>query len=81
MCSQMLMHAIAHGGWMDTVRESALEVDAGRKNSLLRLRLEAESVLWLAFQRDALPTDLSPPHCPVVRCHETESCKKTGLLS
>ena len=25
------MHAIAHGGYTDTVRESALKVDSGRK--------------------------------------------------
>ena len=30
-CTQMLMHAIAHGGCTDTVRETALEVDSGRK--------------------------------------------------
>ena len=30
-CAQMLLHAIAHGGCTDTVRESALEVDFGRK--------------------------------------------------
>ena len=30
-CSQMLMHAIANGGCTDTVRESALKVDSGRK--------------------------------------------------
>ena len=30
-CAQTLMHAIAHGGCMDTVKESAMEVDTGRK--------------------------------------------------
>ena len=30
-CAQMLMHAIAHGDRTDTVRESALEIDSGRK--------------------------------------------------
>ena len=30
-CAQMLMHAIAHGGRMDTLRESALKGDSGRK--------------------------------------------------
>ena len=30
-CAQLLMHAIAHGVCTDTVRESALEVYAGRK--------------------------------------------------
>ena len=30
-CTQMLMYAIAHGGCADTGRESAPEVDSGRK--------------------------------------------------
>ena len=30
-CAQMLVHAIAHGGCTDTVRESAPEVDSRRK--------------------------------------------------
>ena len=30
-CAQMLMHVIAHGGCSDTERESALDVDSGRK--------------------------------------------------
>ena len=30
-CAEMLMHAIAHGGCTDTVRESAPEADSGRK--------------------------------------------------
>ena len=29
----MLMYAIAHGGFTDTVREAALEFDSGRKIS------------------------------------------------
>ena len=35
---------------MDTVRESALEVDSGEKNPLLHRRVEPASVLCLAFQ-------------------------------
>ena len=31
MCALMLMHGIAHEGCTDTVRESALKVDSGRK--------------------------------------------------
>ena len=31
MCAQVLMHVIAHGGCMDTVRESALGADSGRE--------------------------------------------------
>ena len=30
-CTQMLLHAISHEGCTDTVRESALNVDSGRK--------------------------------------------------
>ena len=30
-CAQMLLHAIAHEGCTDTVRESTLKVDSGRK--------------------------------------------------
>ena len=30
-CADMLIHAIAQGGCTDTVRQSALEVDSGRK--------------------------------------------------
>ena len=31
MCKQMLMHVIAHRGFTDTVRESALKADSGGK--------------------------------------------------
>ena len=31
MCAQLLMHALAHGGCTNTVRESALKVDSVRK--------------------------------------------------
>ena len=47
-CAQMSMNAIAHGGCTDTVRESALKVDSGRK------------IHCLAFQPDVLPTELFP---------------------
>ena len=30
-CAQMLMHATPHRGYTDVIRESALEVDSGRK--------------------------------------------------
>ena len=31
MCAKMLMHAIAHGSYVDIVRESAQKVDFERK--------------------------------------------------
>ena len=57
--SQMLMYTIAQGGCTDTVRESALEIDCGRK-ILCRTGdpNPRQSVLRLAFQSDALPTEL-----------------------
>ena len=59
---QMLMHVIAHGGCTDTVRESALKADSGRKKIPCRTRgLEPASVLRQAFQSDALPTELLAP--------------------
>ena len=56
---QTLMHAIAQGGCTDTVRESALEIDCGRK-ILCRTGdpNPRQSLLRLAFQSDALPTEL-----------------------
>ena len=59
------MHAIAHGGWTDTVRESALEVDSGRKEIILpHSGLEPTSLSRQAFQSDALPTELYPRPTP-----------------
>ena len=58
-CTQMLMHAIAHGGCTDTVRESALKVDTGKK-SLAARGLEPASVLRLAFQSDTCLLYTSP---------------------
>ena len=54
MCAQMLKHAIAHRGCMDTIRESALEVDSGRWNP--------HQYCALTFQSDAVPTELMPPY-------------------
>ena len=42
LVSQMLMHATAHCGCMDTVRESALEADPGGKNPLPHQGLELQ---------------------------------------
>ena len=60
------MHAIGHRGCTYTVRESALEL---RKLTLGEKSLAASgtqgstvSVLCLAFQSDALPTELPLPH-------------------
>ena len=50
-CTQTLMHAIAHGGCTDTVRESAL----WEKNPLPHLGIEPASA---ACRSDVLPTEL-----------------------
>ena len=51
--AQLLMHAIAHGGCTDTRKRVCTE------NPIPHRGLEPESVLRLAFQADALPTELS----------------------
>ena len=58
----MLMHAIAHGGLYGHRKE----VFTGtwlweKKNPLLHQGLEPVSVVGLAFQSDAVPTELSLP--------------------
>ena len=65
MCAQMLMHAIAHRGCTDAIRESALKADSGRKDPVPHQALKPVPVLHLAFQLDTLPTKLSAPrdHC------------------
>ena len=60
MYAHTLMHAIAHGGCTNTVRESALEVD-WEKNPLLHQGLEPASLFGLAFQSDTLPAKLFLP--------------------
>ena len=61
-CAQMimLMHAIAHGGCTETVRESALEVDSGRKIPCCTGDSNPREYCARAFQSDALPTELFP---------------------
>ena len=57
------MHTIAHEerergeGGTDTVRESSLKVDSGRKIPCRTRRIEPESA---ARRSDALPTELHP---------------------
>ena len=53
MCTQMLMHVIAH---KYSIRESALKVWLWEKNPLLHWGLKHVSVLRLFFQLDVLPT-------------------------
>ena len=52
----------------DTVKESAPEVDSGRKKTCRNLGLEPASVLRLAFQSDALPAELFPPRNDTMQC-------------
>ena len=48
-------YATAHAGSANTVRESALKVDSGRKIPIThRQRIESASVLCLAFRSGAL---------------------------
>ena len=55
------MHAIAPDGCTDTVRESALKADSGRKISYGTGDSNLRQYSALAFQSDALPTELFPP--------------------
>ena len=56
-CAQTLAHAIAQEGNTDTVRESALKVDSGKKIPLPHRGIEPASA---ACRSDALPTELHP---------------------
>ena len=60
ICTQTLMHAIAHGGCVDMVRESTLEVSSGRKipchtGDLNPYQYCAWLFIWMLYQ-------LSYPH-------------------
>ena len=59
-CAQMLMHATAHGGRTNTVRESALKLTLG-ENTLQHGAIKPASVLRLFFSVRC-STTLSPPH-------------------
>ena len=64
--AQTLMHVITQGNCTDTIRESVLKADTGRekkkkkKKKLPHRGFEPATVLRLAFQPDALPSELSP---------------------
>ena len=61
--THMLMHAIAHGGYTETVKESALggaDSEIETERTLPHRGLEPVSVLRLVFLSDALPAELSP---------------------
>ena len=62
-CAQMLVHAIAHGGCPDTIKESALKFTQGEKSLAAPGTLTQVSIrlLCLAFQLDILPTKLRLP--------------------
>ena len=61
------MYAIAHVGCTDTVRESALKVDSGRKIPDLTGDSNLRQYGALAFYLDARPTELPPPHLLISR--------------
>ena len=77
MYAQMLVHAIVHESCTDTVRESALEIDSGKKKkeeegkkinkkkslaaSKTRTRVSIAPVFLFLFWLKALPVELSPP--------------------
>ena len=64
--AQIVFMRLHTGDCADTVRESARKVVSGReKNPLLHRGFEPASVLRLAFQSDAPPTELSPPQLSV----------------
>ena len=72
-CTQMLMHTVALEGCTDTVKDSALEFDSGRRRKNLPYGgLESVIVLRLAFQSDAPPTE---PKTKTDRQTETETEK------
>ena len=55
MCTQMLMHMVAHKGCTYVIRESALKIDSGRK--ILQWGIEPVSV---ANRYDTVPPELHP---------------------
>ena len=62
-CVQMLMHAIAHGGCTDTVRESALKVHSKKIPSRTGDSNPSQYFAW-RFGRMLYPlTSTSPPSC------------------
>ena len=56
------------GDCADTVRESALKADCGRKLPCCIGDSNPCQYCTIAFQSDALPTELSPPPPPIVNC-------------
>ena len=63
-CAQMLMHATAHGGRTNTVRESALEADSGRKYLAARgnqTRIGVASVFFGQMLYHSIPTPFQVP--------------------
>ena len=90
--AQMWMHAIAHRGSANTVGESALKVDFGKKNPLPHRGLEPASVWRLTVRRDALCNHCAVPlpnngmckpsasTCVYAKwCHQMQSVKQPVL--
>ena len=66
-CAQMLLRAIAHGGCTDTVRESALGDNSGRKIPCRNADSNPRQYCAWPFLSDALLTELSPTSSALFR--------------
>ena len=72
MCALMLMHGIAHEGCTDTVRESALKVDSGRKilSHTGESNLPKQHASLMLYQLRYIPTPLVNISCNLYNVRE-----------
>ena len=69
-CTQMLMHATAHGGVWTHIRQSALKVDSGRKITwhTKESNLRQQHAGTTLHQQSYIPTPWESPHVPHCLC-------------
>ena len=80
-CVRMLTHAIAHRGCTNTVRESTLKVDCGKKSLAAQGSQTLSSVPDLTFnQLSYIPALHFWIHCPVFSFHYLFSCMTVHAL-